>query len=165
MNDLAVAVNNKRVLSALRDEEVLKINERYESDLSQWDEKINGHTDALRAWAESNPDQFPKSRKSIEMLSGTLGFRTGTPKLALLSRAFNWDKVLSLITANPIFAFAVRVKKEVDKEAILDSYGNSNSKADSAIDLQKVGLKVVQEESFFVEPKLTKVETRQTDAV
>lgn len=164
MNELALVANNKRKIIAARDAAVLAINERFESGLAQCDEELAAKTDALRVWAESNPDQFPKDRKSLALLSGTLGFRTGTPKLATLSRAFTWAKVLTLILSRKMRRL-VRTKVEVDKEAVLARCGTvkAPTRFQSKV-LPALGMKLVQEESFFVEPELTEMETRQTQA-
>lgn len=154
MNELACVANNQRRITAQRDAAVLAINQRFESPLAECDQALAAKTDALRVWAETNPDQFPKGRKSIEFVSGVLGFRTGTPKLALLSRAWNWEKVCEKVQHYlPNF---IRSKPEVDKEAIIAQ------RAEIECVLPKCGVKVVQGESFFVEPKLTEVESRQT---
>ncbi len=165
MNELATAANNQRSLIALRDEEVLALNAKYEVDLAECSDLLKEKTEMLRAWAECNPDQFTKGRKSIEMLSGTLGFRTGTPKLAVLSRAFNWEKVIELMRAAADWKPFVRTKEEVDKEGILGAAAAAQNKEAFAEDLKRVGLQVKQEESFFVEPNLTVVESRQVNVV
>lgn len=156
MNELAQTANNQRKLVAARDAAVLAINQRFESDLAACDESLRTQTDALRVWAKTNPDQFPKGRKTIEFVSGKLGFRTGTPKLALLSRAWTWDKVCRAV--EQFLPNFIRNAPEVDKEAIIAQ------RAEVEFILPKCGVKVVQGESFFVEPKLTEVETRQTQA-
>ena len=160
MTELAAAVNHKRRLTAQRDAEVLAINTKYESGLANFDYIANQKTDALRAWAEANPDQFPKGRKSIDMTSGVLGFRIGMPRLALFSRAFNWERVLALV--EQFWPGFIRIKKEVDKEGLLAQHGQATDKTAATADLQRLGLKVTQDETFFIEPKLTETETRQT---
>jgi phage host-nuclease inhibitor protein Gam len=161
MNELATAANAQRNFLVLRDDEVLAINSKYEVDLAECGEVLKDRTDALRAWAESNPDAFTKGRKSIEMLSGSLGFRTGTPKLAVLSRAFNWDKVLDLVKSAAGWKGFVRSKDELDKEGVLAAAAAAPDKTAYANELKRVGLQVKQDETFFVEPKLTGVESRQ----
>jgi phage host-nuclease inhibitor protein Gam len=161
MNDLATAANMNRHYSSLRDEEVLAINSKYEGDLADCSVMLKDKTDALRAWAECNPQEFTKGKKSIDMLSGVLGFRTGTPKLALLSRAFTWDKVLELLRSLAAWSPLVRTKDEVDKEGILALVSSAPDKAGFLDELKRVGLQVKQDETFFVEPKLTVVESRQ----
>src|SRR5690349_6652578 len=100
MNDLACITNRQRKLSAWRDAQVLRINEGYELEMAECVQALQTKTEALKNWAETNPDQFPKGRKSIELLSGVLGFRTGTPKLALLTRAWTWEKVLTALKSS-----------------------------------------------------------------
>lgn len=165
MNDLALAANNQRKLLAERDALVLKINSRYESPLAECAETLTEKTDALRAWAEANNDQFPAGRKSLALVSGTLGFRTGTPKLSLVSRAWNWDKVLQIIEQMPLWQAFVRSKKEVDKESILTQRSQDPDKSTFDHELKRIGLRVSQDESFFIEPDLSKCEARQTAPV
>jgi len=153
MNELANCANNKRLLQARLDKAVLKLQEEAAPGISQCDQAILAKSDALRAWAESNPGEFAKGRKSIDFLSGTLGFRTGTPKLGLLSRAWNWEKVLALLQSTPMYQKYVRTKPEVDKEKIL-----AQAAAEKCFDPGYMGMKITQDESFYVEPKLTDVQ-------
>jgi len=55
----------------------------FEAPLTALGKEIEDKTVLLESWAAANPDEFPKGRKSIEMHHGTLGYRTGTPKLTL----------------------------------------------------------------------------------
>jgi len=161
MTELATAANEQRSLIALRDDQVLAINSKFEGDLAECAEMLNAKTDALRAWAECNPQEFPTGIKSIKLLSGTLGFRTGTPKLAPLSRAFTWDKVLELLRTAALWQPFVRKIEEVDKQGILALAAAEQDKDKIAEALKRVGLQVKQDESFFVEPNLTAIESRQ----
>ena len=158
MNELALTVNNQRRIITQRDKEILGITEQWANKLAEISDEIKTLTEQLRVWADTNSDQFPKDRKSIELASGKLGFRTGTPKLALYSRSFTWDKVLGFIRSKmPEF---IRTKEEVDKEAILGGYSMSGDKPKADADLRSVGLRVTQDESFFIEPDLTTFEQR-----
>jgi hypothetical protein len=80
------------------------------------------------------------------MVHGLVGFRTGTPKLKLLS-GWTWEKVLEFISVNQLMDL-IRTKKEVDKELIL-----ANRDCIKPETLKQIGIKVVQDEAFFVEPK------------
>lgn len=146
MNDLANTANNRRQLTVRLDAQILAAQNAAAPGLAACDAALQAACDALRAWAESHPEEFPQGRKSLELLSGTLGFRTGTPKLTLLSRAFTWDKVMELLRGKGWSGW-IRVKQELDKEAIIAQRDE--------MDLRAVGLKVTQDESFYVEPKLT----------
>lgn len=162
MNELANAANNKRKLVARMDAAMLKIKDEAAVGIALCDDAIKEKSDALRAWAESHPEEFPKARKSITFLAGVLGFRTGTPKLSLLSRAWNWDKVLEAVQARA-FQFT-RTKTELDKDAIIAFAAASTGPEDKAdIEakvLRPIGVKIVQDESFYVEPNLTDVEVQ-----
>jgi phage host-nuclease inhibitor protein Gam len=146
MNELALAENHKRNLIARLDTVVLKFQDEAAPALAACDTEIKARTDALRVWAESNPREFAAGRKSIPLLSGTLGFRTGTPRLALMSRTHTWDGVLDLLHDKGWTGF-IRTRTEPDKESLLAQRDRCN--------LGEVGLKVVQDESFYIEPRLT----------
>jgi len=161
MRDLAIAMNNQRKVIANRDAAILVINQRVEGPLAELDRQIKTLTDQLRAWAEANPDQFPRDRKSLDLVSGTLGFDTNPPRVALLNRSWNWEKVLKAVK-DRARAF-LRMKEEVNKELMLSHYKCAKDKPGfvSAV-FAPIGVRVLQEEQFYAEPDLTKVETRQT---
>lgn len=156
MDEVATASNAKRKFIAVRDQAVLAINEKFAPALANCDQTIAENTDALRVWAETHPEEFPKGRKSIELAAGTLGFRTGTPKLCLLSRAWTWEKALTAVrTLLPAF---IRDKPEIDKDAILGQRDEPIIKDT----LPRVGLKVDQGETFYIEPALSDTDARQS---
>jgi len=161
MTELALAANEQRTLSAERDGMILGINDKFEAELAECAEVLKERTDALRAWAEATPDIFPKDCKSLRLTSGTMGFRSGTPKVALFSRAFNWDKCLALFRASGWGRAFIRTKEEVDKEGILAMCRKVKNEERVANLLKRRGLKITQEESFYIEPDLTAVESRQ----
>lgn len=159
MNTLAQTVNALRQLQTDRDAAVLAINERVAPALGQCEAAIALHTAALEAWATANPDAFQKDRKSLDLTSGKLGFRTGNKTVKLLSRKFTWEKVLCLVrTYLPGF---IRTKEEVHKEALIAAYSAKDSLL-TEFQLRQAGLQITQDETFYVAPDLTKFQTRQT---
>jgi len=142
----ADAANQLRVVTAWRDQLILEANERYAADIARYTAAMEAEADALRAWAIAHPEQFAE-RKSIDLASAVIGFRTDPPKVALLSRSWTWDKVTAILASQA--PHLVRIRQEPNKEAILNTY-----REDSA-DLAQWGLKVTQSEQFFVEAKLT----------
>ncbi len=130
-----------------KQEAIARIEAQCAEPLGEIAESVKRATLDLQAWAEANPAEFSK-RKSIEFTHGTIGFRTGTPKLELLSRKFTWKRVLENVqTLLPNF---IRDKPEIDKEALLAQRDEESVKWAIA----GCGMKVVQDESFFVEPKI-----------
>lgn len=139
--------------TTLMDQRIIEVRAEYEQQIAGAQEDLKPLMEAARSWCEANGDAFA-GKKSIEMVQGIVGFRTGTPKLKTLA-GWTWDRVLEkLRTTCREF---IRTKEEVDKEAII---GARENLLDG--DLRNMGVKIVQDESFFVEPKLTPVENRQT---
>ena len=156
MTALAEAANARRKTVARMDARLLTIQAEFAPVLADLDTLIADQTAALQGWAETNPELFAK-RKSLEFANGRLGFQTSPPKVALLSRAWNWDKVLDAIL-RCAFQF-VRVKQEVDKDAILAFYALATDKPQVETNvLRPIGVQIKQDEGFFIEPKLTEVE-------
>ena len=75
-----------------------------------------------------------------------MGFRTGTPALKTL-KGFTWESVKNLL--KEFLPGYVRTKEEADKEKLLAD----REKEEVAALFPKVGVKVTQDEAFFVELK------------
>ena len=140
------------------DVRVAAVKLEYEGTLADIELELKSLTGAAEAWATSNAEAFGKN-KSIKFLQGTVGFRTGTPKLEPLNKKWNWKLITSAV--QELLPAFIRNKPEVDKEALL-------AQRDEEIigyALPRVGLKVTQDESFFVDVDGTKVETREVKEV
>jgi phage host-nuclease inhibitor protein Gam len=161
VGEIALVTLNQIRTTAKMDQEITAVRQKYEGNLAAYSEDLKTKTDTLRAWAEACPDQFPKGRKSIQFVQGTIGFRTGTPKLALLSRLWNWDRVHKSLIALGLAKDYLRTKEEIDKEAIIAAASKNTDKDGAALACAAFGTKVIQEESFYVEPSITEVEVRQ----
>jgi phage host-nuclease inhibitor protein Gam len=147
---------NEKLLVAGMDAELKAVRDSYESRLNTVTQVLGEKTDAARAWADANPAEFVR-RKSIEFANGTIGFRTGTPKLKALAKN-KWDAVLQSLRSARWGTAYLRVKEEINKEQIIADIGAGILRE---ADLRKAGAQVVREESFYVEPKLTRVEGRE----
>jgi phage host-nuclease inhibitor protein Gam len=153
--DIAEATNEKRAITAALEAQILALRKEQEETLSALDADIKVKFAQVKAWADTSTEEFGKL-KSIKFPFGTIGFRTGTPALSLLSKKWSWAKVLEAVQQTlPNF---VRTKPEVDKEAIL------NQREELKEFLPQVGLKVTQSEAFYVEPDLTAIEKRVSAA-
>lgn len=156
VGEIALATTRKIKITADMDAAIQAIKDRCAPELSACDVHIKAATEALSVWASANPQEFPKDRKSLFFVGGRIGFRTATPSLQLLNRKWNWEKVTAAVQS--IMPAFIRDHPAVDKEALL-------AQRDEPIiqdALPRVGLKVDQGESFFVEPDLTPVPVRQT---
>ncbi len=125
-----------------------------DDDFSVRNSEISKELDAQQAmlldWAEANPSEFA-DKKSLAMQHGVIGWRIGNHKLVKKSKA-TWDALVDLVS-DAIGSGYVRTKREVDRERII-----ADREEIPAESLRECGLAVVQEESFFIEPKLEEIE-------
>ena len=132
------------------DLEITKVREKYQDKLDVFSKDREEAFDKLKAYAEGNPEALGK-KKSVEFTHGVLGFRTGTPTVKT-QKGQTWASVVKLMKAfKPDF---VRLKEEPNKELIL-----SEREKESSADLfDKIGVRIEQKETFYVEPKKENVE-------
>ena len=147
---------NEKFLAANMDAEIQGVRDSYETRLATLAQVLAGKTEAARVWAEANPADFAR-RRSVDFLHGTIGFRAGTPKLKTVAK-WKWDGVLQSLRDRAWGRAYIRVKEEINKEQIIADVA---AQVLRPADLRQAGAQVVREESFFVEPKLTQVETRE----
>ena len=123
-----------------------KLRERYADRLTALDADRTQAFDVLQAFAVENKAELFTKKKSLDMAHGTIGFRTGTPKLKTL-KGFTWASALQLVREFlPAF---VRTTEEIAKDRLLaerDTEGMFDAMA-------HCGITVVQDETFYVEPK------------
>lgn len=133
-------------INAKMDAEITKIREKNADELAKWQQERDGALEVLQTFATENRDELFTKRKSMETTHGVIGFRTGTPKLKT-RKGFTWAAVLELL--KEFGKDYVRTTEEVAKDKLLSDRDNEEMP-----DLmQKVGIIVDQDESFFVEPK------------
>lgn len=135
-----------------------QIREKHQDRLSQLQATQEEAFDTLQAYATENQPELFSKKKSLEMVHGTIGFRTGTPKLKTL-KGFTWASALHLVKEFlPTF---IRITEEIDKSRLLSERDSEALKLGElpgeGVPLREVmakcGISVVQDETFFVEPK------------
>lgn len=141
--------------TAAMDARLTEVRAEYEQQLGDAEADLAPMVESVRAWAEANPEAFGKN-KSLDLLHGIIGWRIGNPTLKTLS-GWTWDRVLEKLKSATAYACFVRTKEEVDKASLL---AQRETLLDG--DLRNMGMRVVQDETFFIEPKLTEVETKLT---
>jgi phage host-nuclease inhibitor protein Gam len=133
-------------INATIDIELTRIREKYSDTIDQLLERKDKAFDIIQAFATDKKDELFTKKKSMETIHGTFGFRTGTPKLKLL-KGFTWASVTNML--KEFLPAYVRVSEEPAKDKLLADRDND----EVAQYLPKVGISVIQEETFFVEPK------------
>lgn len=137
----ALTIHNDE-LTVRRDTERADVDRNYEEPLTAISEALDAKLVLAQDWAEHNPAEFGKL-KSIEFVNGVVGFRTGQPKLVKLA-GWTWEKILEAVAR--VLPDYVRVKQEVDRERILADRETLTPL------LKEIGVKVEQDEAFYVEP-------------
>lgn len=138
-------VSRLEVQQGKMNSEITAVKEKYETNISKLQEEKEEAFEVLQAFAESNPELF-QDRKSIDFTHGTIGFRTGMPKLAT-RKGFKWPAVFELVKEK--MKKYIRTKEEVDKEGLLADRNELG-----ADKLKEIGLEVTQDETFYVQPNL-----------
>jgi len=143
--EYAIADAKLAKIEATINVQMTQIREKYADEIARQNEVKERSFDVLQAFALANKDLFAK-KKSMESVHGTIGFRTGTPKLKTL-KGFTWGAVTNLL--KEFLPGHVRTIEEPAKDKLLAD----RDVEDVASLFGKVGIAVVQDEAFFVEPK------------
>lgn len=151
IRDLTIELTQQ---TATRESELKAVDDEHRESIAALTKRVQEASELLRGWAEANPSEF-KGAKSVALTHGTIGWRIGNPTLKTIT-GFTWDRVLEKIQGLPLFRRFIRTKEEVDKAAII---AERDSLAPD--DLRAMGVRVMQEEAFFVDPKMEETETRQ----
>lgn len=144
--DYARADARIQKINATMDIEMTRIREKYQDELAKLTETKDNAFDIMQTYAMENRDELFSRRKSMETTHGVLGFRTGTPKLKTL-KGFTWASVLNLL--KEFLPGYVRTIEEPAKDRLLADRDLEDVKET----MPKVGITVVQDETFYVEPK------------
>jgi phage host-nuclease inhibitor protein Gam len=138
-------------IEAKINERINKVRDEYQDEITRLSEEKEQHFGVLQVFANEQKNTWGK-RKSLELLHSVIGFRTGTPKVTK-DKKFTWDGIVELVKEK--FPSLVRIKCELDKEAII-----ALRDEDEFSKLKKACyLDVVQDETFYVEPKTEVLQT------
>ena len=144
-----------------------KIREKYADRLSVLTIERDASFDILQSFATEHQDELFQKKKSLDMSHGTIGFRTGTPKLKTL-KGFTWASALQLVKR--FLPSYVRQTEEIAKDKLLADrdieleplplHDLSPAEVSSSAGvrsmrsvLSECGIEVVQDETFYVEAK------------
>lgn len=144
MHSLAKSNSNLKRLEAKIELEKQRIDEKYSDEVLKLQQEKAQHVEVLEVWGKKDCPNW--EGKSFDLMAGTIGFRTSTPKVDK-DKKFTWPAVTELL--KEYFPELVRTKDEPNKEAIIalredDSFAQIS---------KKCHISVVQDETFFVTPK------------
>lgn len=137
-----------------------KIREKYQERLNAAATRQDEAFATLQAYAVENQAELFAKKKSLEMVHGVIGFRTGQPKLKT-TKGHTWASALELV--KEYLPGYVRTAEEIAKDRLLaDRDGDAKLRGEGeeigmVAAMAKCGILVVQDESFYVEPKREEV--------
>lgn len=147
-------------INAEIDLQCAKIREKYQQKLGELACERECAFDTLQAYATENQAELFSKKKSLDMCHGTIGFRTGTPKLKTL-KGFTWASALTLV--KKYIPGYVRTSEEIAKDKLLaDRELETVEFIENEITKKRIpmcdamaecGIIVAQDETFYVEPK------------
>jgi len=145
LSKYATADAQAEEITAKMDQKITEIRNKHAEVLQLLGNTKEEEGKKVQMWAETNEDMFA-SKKSMDMAHGTVGFRTGQPKLKTLS-GHTWASVTELMKERAPDYVKETLTPMKDK-LIAD---RDNEEMDKF--LKAIGLKIIQDETFFIELK------------
>ncbi len=128
------------------EEEVNDVLQKYEDELTCLSQGKCRAFEIVQNYCTNNKDNLFAKRRSIGTLHAVAGFRLGTPRLKL-AKGTNWAKVVAELKSKlPAY---VRTIDEPAKDLLLAD----RQKENVVPVLVSLGIEVVQDELFYIEPK------------
>lgn len=142
----ALADAEVQSITASMDQQFVAIREQHADRLAELEEQKSKALEVMQVFATENREELFSKRKSMETAHGVIGFRTGTPKLKT-RKGFTWAAVLELL--RKFGKDYLRTTEEIAKDKLL-----ADRDSDECQQLMEdCGLMVVQDETFYVDPK------------
>jgi phage host-nuclease inhibitor protein Gam len=123
-----------------------EIYERYADNLAALQQQQQEAFEQIKTYCLQHKETLFAKRRSMHTAAGTLGFRLGTPKLKPIDNT-TWTEILPLLKVH--LPGYVRTIEEPAKDLLLQ-HRHTFAVASQLLSL---GLQVVQDEVFYIEPK------------
>lgn len=130
--------------------EIVQVRKKYETNIQNLKEEMEISYERLMLFAESNrTEEFDaKGRKTMSTVHGELGFRMGQLKVSQM-RGYKVAESLSKLKEYELDGY-IRKTEAIDKQHIIETCKDEEKRKELAASLKLCGLKIDQEESFFV---------------
>ena len=145
-SEYAAADARVQNIQSKMDIEITRIRDKYVDQLAEQQGIKEKNFEIMQTFATEHREELFSKRKSYESAHGVFGFRTGTPKLKNL-KGFTWAAVTNVV--KELLPDYIRVSEELAKDKLLAD----REKEEVAQLLPRCGMIVVQDETFYVEPK------------
>lgn len=142
-------------------EKITQLKQKFDIDTAEAQTEIEVLRSDIEKFCIDNKYEFENNRTK-EFVNGKIGFRVNPPKVLQLNKKFSVSNSIDLIKT--VFkGIYLRIKEEIDKDKILADYREQNLTDQQ---LAKVGLRIDQGETFFIEPSWEKfIEEKSTSKI
>ncbi len=134
--------NKACLLAAERDKEVEELDSKYNPQFEALRKEMEEQYATVQQYCSRHRDELFSTTKSIDDHGATLGFRDGKDKVVILDGCKEKD-IITVMARRTAMTPYLRTTLTLDKLKIIRERPKS---------LEKLGVKVVQEEAFFLEP-------------
>lgn len=142
MSVFAKCSTQLKLIESKMEEEKQQIDNKYLGEIAGLKASMDEQLELLQVYGQKSKDNW--KGKSLELIHGKIGFRTGNPKL-VKDKKFTWDAVTELLKKT--FPSFIRQTFEINKEALIALREHEDFKAIK----EACYVDVVQDETFFVE--------------
>jgi phage host-nuclease inhibitor protein Gam len=147
---------NRAEIEREQEQEIAGVRQKFRAPLAEIERYLTLESTWVETWARNHPDTF-RDRQSLALTHAVIGFRVSPHRVDRASRKWTWGTISEKLGE---MAWGRRYLRqpalEVNKEALLADRADL-----SPAELRTVGLKIVQEERFFIAPHR---ETESIDA-
>ena len=154
----AESIRSKK--EAMMNAQIQKVREKFEEETMLERNTIQTLESDIETYCAKNKKEFEKDKRTIELIHGSVGYRTNPPKVLQLNNKFKVATSIGLIKKLLTTKY-IRSKEELNKESILSDYVDKkkasqlkeNDLKEKLTDetLAIVGLRIDQEETFMYE--------------
>jgi len=136
---------------------ILEVRKEFETELAAFKLAAEAPFKQLELWARTHPEEF-RDRKSVELVHGTIGYRTGMPRVTV-KRGTDEEKLCEALAGRGCDR-VVRTVRELDRDEIIRLARSENAVERHLAEhlAADFGLKVTQTERFFADAKEETVE-------
>jgi len=138
---------NRAELEREQEQEIAAIRQKYRAPLAELERYLTLESTWVENWARANPGSFD-GRQSLALTHAVIGFRISPHRVDRASRKWTWsDIALKLGELAWGRRYLRQPALEVNKEALLADRAEL-----APAELRQAGLKIVQEERFYISP-------------
>lgn len=152
VSEIVAAKLSAAALQVEMEQEIAQIQKRYQGDMDEISREIQAKEAGVHVWAVQNPKEFGE-RRSIELTQAIVGFRTCPPAVEKIRSRDTWGDIAQRLASVNDGEFIgenyLRYKDpEVDKTSLIADRESIPERA-----LKTIGIRIEQDEVFFIEPK------------